>query len=224
MTSPNASCLDSREQLVNTRSITTIGQQTHHVQVHEDGALQVGTMTIGRADVALPDSRGRVHVVDCIMCCLRLLQNCRFEQVWNKTVRPSPKVGLQGDWKPNDELHAMLVHCDTWTPRFAGLRGNIVPLGPIGSGVDNRAARHFQEGVVHYSELLILEKPPEMCEDMRYALETGYPDRVPSAGCWSPAENCFAYESWPCLDAGRRGSVKRMMRAMHRRLQRRTTV
>ena len=34
----------------------------------------------------------------------RLLQNCRFEQVWNKTVRPSPKVGLQGDWKSNDEV------------------------------------------------------------------------------------------------------------------------
>ena len=38
-----------------------------------------------------------------------------------------------------------------------------MPLGTVGSGADNRAARHFQEGIVHYSELLILEKPPEMC-------------------------------------------------------------
>jgi hypothetical protein len=98
---------------------------------------------------------------------LRLLQNCRFEQVWNKTIRPSPKIALQGDWKPNDELHAVLVHCDTWTPRFTGLRGNIVPLGSVAPGADHRAARHFQEGVVHYNELLILEKPPEMSKRKR---------------------------------------------------------
>ena len=82
-------------------------------------------------------------------------------------MRPSPKVGLQGDWKPVDELHAVLVHCDTWTPRFSGLRGNVVPLGPVQSGTDHRAARHFQEGVITYSELLILEKPPEMSKKKR---------------------------------------------------------
>ena len=166
-------CVCSREQLLSTRSITTIGQQTHHVQVHDGGDVQVGTMTLMVADVPLPDTRGQVHVVDCVMCCLRLLVNCRFEQVWNKTVRPSPKVGLQGDWKGNDELHAMLVHCDTWTPRFAGLRGNVVPLGSLGNGADNRAARHFQEGVVHYSELLILEKPPEMSKRKRKKEDDG---------------------------------------------------
>ena len=121
-------------------------------------------MTLVAADKILPGNRGHVHVVDCVMCCLRLLESCRFEQVWNKTVRPPPKVALQGGWKSNDELHAVLVHCDTWTPRFVGLRGNIVPLGSTGSGgADHRAARHFQDGVVNYSELLILEKPPEMC-------------------------------------------------------------
>ena len=52
-------------------------------------------MTLMTADIDLPEGRGTAHVVDCVMCCLRLLQNCRFEQVWNKTVRPSPKVGLQ---------------------------------------------------------------------------------------------------------------------------------
>ena len=30
----------------------------------------------------------------------RLLQHCRFEQVWNKTVRPAPKLALQGEWQP----------------------------------------------------------------------------------------------------------------------------
>lgn len=94
-------------------------------------------------------------------------------QVWNKTVRPAPKVGLQGDWKPVDELHAVLVHCDTWTPRFSGLRGNVVPLGPVMAGQDHRAARHFQDGVVTYSELLILEKPPEMSKKKRKKTEDG---------------------------------------------------
>lgn len=157
----------SREQLLSTRSITTVGQQTHHVQVHDSGSVQVGTMSLCVSDVPLPENRGTMHVVDCVMCCLRLLQNCRFEQVWNKTIRPSPKIALQGDWKPNDELHAVLVHCDTWTPRFTGLRGNIVPLGSVAPGADHRAARHFQEGVVHYNELLILEKPPEMSKRKR---------------------------------------------------------
>ena len=90
-----------------------------------------------------------------------------LSQVWNKTVRPSPKVGLQGDWKPVDELHAVLVHCDTWTPRFSGLRGNVVPLGGSSGAASDRASRHFQDGVVHYSELLILEKPPEMSKKKR---------------------------------------------------------
>ena len=46
----------------------------------------------------LPDGRGVVHTVDCVMCCLRLLQHCRYEQVWNKTVRPSPKIAVHGEW------------------------------------------------------------------------------------------------------------------------------
>ena len=143
------------------------------MQVHDPAAegeaspLQVGTMSLVQADVALPNGRGVLHVVDCVMCCLRLLQHCRFEQVWNKTVRPSPKVGLQGDWMPVDELHAVLVHCDTWTPRFTGLRGNVVPLGTAVEAGGNRATRHFQDNTVHYSELLILEKPPEMSKKKR---------------------------------------------------------
>ena len=74
----------SREELHTNRSITTIGQQTHHVQAPVEGLhqpLQVGTMKLVSADIALPASRGLVHVVDCVMCCLRLLQHCRFEQV-----------------------------------------------------------------------------------------------------------------------------------------------
>jgi hypothetical protein len=100
-------------------------------------------------------------------------------QVWNKTVRPAPKVGLQGAWKAVDELHAVLVHCDTWTPRFQGLRGNIVPLGPVMAGQDHRAARHFQDGVITYNELLILEKPPEMSKKKRKKNEDG--EEIPSA-------------------------------------------
>lgn len=94
-------------------------------------------------------------------------------QVWNKTVKPSPKVGLQGSWQPVDELHAVLVHCDTWTPRFDGLRGNVVPLGPVPSSHGDRASRHFHENVVHYSELLIKEKPPEMSKKKRKKAEDG---------------------------------------------------
>lgn len=76
----------SREELLSTRSITTIGQQTHHVQVHEapEGAqqpLQVGTMTLVVTDITLPGGHGVLHVVDCVMCCLRLLHHCRYEQV-----------------------------------------------------------------------------------------------------------------------------------------------
>jgi len=166
----------SREELHTNRSITTIGQQTHHVQAPVEALhqpLQVGTMKLVSADIALPASRGLVHVVDCVMCCLRLLQHCRFEQVWNKTVKPSPKVGLQGSWQPVDELHAVLVHCDTWTPRFDGLRGNVVPLGPVPSSHGDRASRHFHENVVHYSELLIKEKPPEMSKKKRKKAEDG---------------------------------------------------
>ena len=85
----------SREELQSTRSITTIGQQTHHVQVGEDGgdgppSVQVGTMSLVTSDIALPDGRGMMHVVDCVMCCMRLLQNCRFEQVCARARHLSP--------------------------------------------------------------------------------------------------------------------------------------
>ena len=43
----------SREQLLTTRSITTIGQQTHHVQVSEGNQVQVGTMTLQVQDKVL---------------------------------------------------------------------------------------------------------------------------------------------------------------------------
>eukprot|EP00965_Chrysotila_dentata_P060165 1994777-Pleurochrysis_carterae.AAC.2 len=40
-------------------------------------------------------------------------------QVWNKTVRPSPKLEVHGDWRSStDELHAILIHSDSWQPRF----------------------------------------------------------------------------------------------------------
>ena len=95
----------------------------------------------------LPDGRGVVHTVDCVMCCLRLLQHCRYEQVWNKTVRPSPKVGLAGEWRQRqDELHAILIHCDTWQPRFQGLRGSVVPLGGGGS-TGEKTHKSFQARV-----------------------------------------------------------------------------
>ncbi|EOD04295.1 hypothetical protein EMIHUDRAFT_259662, partial [Emiliania huxleyi CCMP1516] len=83
----------SHAELLNTRSITTISQQTHHVVLADDGqkVLQVGSASLERTDVQLPDGRGVLHVIDSVMCCIRLLQNCRYEQVWNKTVRPSPK-------------------------------------------------------------------------------------------------------------------------------------
>ena len=57
------------------------------MQVHEQSnggeeqPLQVGTMTLVISDVTLPNGRGVLHVVDCVMCCLRLLHHCRYEQV-----------------------------------------------------------------------------------------------------------------------------------------------
>ena len=184
--------LRSHKDLLNTRSITTIGQQTHHVAIlggegdaqllqapsHTGSAFfpspqlrsnsllstprllsaQVGTATLTACDIMLPNTRGVLHVVDSVMCCLRLLQHCRFEQVWNKTVRPAPKLALQGEWQPQlDELHAILIHCDSWQPLFQGLRGAQVPLFTT---VD-RASKSFTDGIIHFHELLILEKPPE---------------------------------------------------------------
>ena len=157
----------SHGELLNTRSITTIGQQTHHVALLPGQGppqpLQVGTAALVQHDVLLPDGRGVLHVTDSVMCCLRLLQHCRYEQVWNKTVRPSPKVALQGAWNPQvDELHAILIHCDSWQPLFQGLRGAIVPL--VGG---ERNAKAFADSTVHFHELLILEKPPEMSKKKR---------------------------------------------------------
>lgn len=158
----------SHKELLNTRSITTIGQQTHHVALvsgdSDSELLQVGTAMLAQCDTLLPHNRGVVHTIDSVMCCLRLLQHCRFEQVWNKTVRPAPKLTLQGEWQPQvDELHAILIHCDTWQPLFHGLRGAQVPL----HSVIERQNKSFQDGVIHFHELLILEKPPEMSKKKR---------------------------------------------------------
>ena len=61
-----------------------------------------------------------------------------------------------------DELHAILIHCDSWQPLFQGLRGAIVPL--VGG---ERNAKAFADSTVHFHELLILEKPPEMSKKKR---------------------------------------------------------
>ena len=94
-------------------------------------------------DVLLADGRGVLHTIDCVMCCLRLLQHCRYEQVWNKTVRPSPKVSIHGEWNhARDELHAILIHCDSWHPLMQGLRGHAIPLlPPMTPTCWNRTAR-----------------------------------------------------------------------------------
>ena len=73
----------SSSELLTTRSITTIGQQTHHITLlGEAGAqgLQVGPATLLQHDVMLPGGRGVLHTIDCVMCCLRLLQHCRYER------------------------------------------------------------------------------------------------------------------------------------------------
>jgi len=159
----------SHAELLNTRSITTISQQTHHVLLAEGGGparvLQVGSASLVECDVMLPDGRGVLHVIDSVMCCIRLLQHCRYEQVWNKTVRPSPRVELLGEWRPRtDELHAILIHCDSWQPRFQGLRGSHVALHNQSGG---ERSKSFADGVIHFHELLILEKPPEMSKKKR---------------------------------------------------------
>ena len=131
----------SKEQLLGTRSITTIGQQTHHITLLGEGGaqgLQVGPATLLQHDLMLPDGRGVLHTIDCVMCCLRLLQHCRYEQVWNKTVRPSPKVAIHGEWNhQRDELHAILIHCDSWrrppVPKMA-------PHARVGAGPPRRPA------------------------------------------------------------------------------------
>ena len=159
----------SSGELLTTRSITTIGQQTHHITLLGEGGgqgLQVGPATLVQHDVKLPDGRGVVHMVDCVMCCLRLLQHCRYEQVWNKTVRPSPKVAIHGEWNhQRDELHAILIHCDSWHPLMQGLRGHAIALAPP-TGAD-KGHKSFQDAIAHFSDLLILEKPPEMSKKKR---------------------------------------------------------
>ena len=159
----------SSSELLTTRSITTIGQQTHHITLlGEAGAqgLQVGPATLLQHDVMLPDGRGVLHTIDCVMCCLRLLQHCRYEQVWNKTVRPSPKVAINGEWNHSrDELHAILIHCDSWHPLMQGLRGHAIALQPpVGN---DKGHKSFQDSCAHFSDLLILEKPPEMSKKKR---------------------------------------------------------
>ena len=159
----------SSDELLATRSITTVGQQTHHITLLGEGGgqgLQVGPATLVQHDVMLPDGRGVVHMVDCVMCCLRLLQHCRYEQVWNKTVRPSPKIAIHGEWNhQRDELHAILIHCDSWHPLMQGLRGHAIALTPP-TGAD-KGHKSFQDAVAHFSDLLILEKPPEMSKKKR---------------------------------------------------------
>ena len=159
----------SSGELLTTRSITTIGQQTHHITLLGEGGgqgLQVGPATLVQPDVMLPDGRGVVHMVDCVMCCLRLLQHCRYEQVWNKTVRPSPKIAIHGEWDhQRDELHAILIHCDSWHPLMQGLRGHAIALAPP-TGAD-KGHKSFQDAIAHFSDLLILEKPPEMSKKKR---------------------------------------------------------
>jgi len=58
----------------------------------------------------------------------------------------------------------------------------VIPLGGTGA---ERSHKSFHDGVVHFSELLILEKPPEMSKKKRKKKES---DDAPTAAGTPPGE------------------------------------
>ncbi len=105
--------------------VVALAGQTHNVVVAEAGEVHVGTSRLGATDVRYDG--GILHEVSAVLLVLSLVRDSHSEQVWKKSMQPSPILSVVGGTgAPSEfEVHGCLLHAATGQLVPEGLRGHV---------------------------------------------------------------------------------------------------
>lgn len=144
---------DSLLQLRQKNCALSISGQTHSVT--SDGTdTCVGTAKVSRADIGF--GGGVLHEMSSVMLQIIVTKECHVEQVWKKTLQPSPLVAIVGGPSATSdfEVHACLVHLRTGDIVPEAMRGHIRKVGPHAA----------QQVTLEFSEITVMAKPPSLAK------------------------------------------------------------
>ena len=114
----------------------------------------VGTGRFGRTDLAF--NGGVIHEVTTVLMVLSLVRDSHSEQVWKKSLQPSPilsAVGGISNTGSEYEVHGCLLHAATGQLVPEALRGHVRPI----KAVD-------EEQRLAFTEVTVLTKPPSLAK------------------------------------------------------------
>jgi len=147
----------SLEEMQRKNCAVAMAGQTHAVYT-EGGQNNVGTARLGRTDFEF--SGGIVHEVHSVLLVVQLLSDCHVEQVWKKTLQPSPQISVCGGGvhqgvgvRVELEVHACLLHVAT---------GQLVPEALVGHLKPLEASSLGDEKQLAFNELTVITKPPSL--------------------------------------------------------------
>ena len=145
---------DSLLQLRQKNCAVSISGQTHSVYTSDGKDTCVGTAKVSRADIGFDG--GVLHEMTSVMLQIIVTKECHVEQVWKKTLQPSPLVAIVGGSSANTdfEVHGCLVHLQTGGIVPEAMRGHIRKVGPHAA----------QQVTLAFSEITVMAKPPSLAK------------------------------------------------------------
>jgi len=150
------------EGLKDKECAVAIAGQTHAVY-EEDSHTCVGTACFGRTDLAFEG--GMIQELTSVMMVLWLVRDSHTEQVWKKSLQPSPVVSTVGGNSNTGneyEVHGCLLHAATGSLIPDGLRGHTRSIKPLEG--EQRLA---------FTEITVLTKPPSLAKRRGVDAEIG---------------------------------------------------
>jgi len=160
-----------------------VAGQTHAVYDVDD-TTRVGTASFGRTDLTFEG--GVVHELSSVMSILWLVRDSHTEQVWKKSLQPSPVVSVLGGLLgagSDYEVHGCLLHAATGSLIPDGLRGHV--RGVKASAGEQRLA---------FTEITVLTKPPSLAKRRGVDAEIGNNRYRLLFSVWKTATQ--SYVSW----------------------------
>ena len=130
-----------------------VAGQTHAVY-EEEGHAFVGTSKLGRTDLTFDG--GVIHIVTSCLTVLSLVRDSHSEQVWKKSLQPSPILSALGGVSAlgvEFEVHGCLLHAATGQLVPEALRGHVRNIKPIN-----------EEQRLTFGEITVMTKPPSLAK------------------------------------------------------------
>ena len=133
--------------------------QTHAVST-ESGHTCVGTSRVGRTDMRFDG--GILHEVGAVLLIVSLARDSHAEQVWKKSLQPSPVLSVVGGLgAPSEyEIHGCLLHAATGQLVPEALRGHVRTVNETTATEEASSVPHL----LTFSEITVMTKPPSLAK------------------------------------------------------------